>query len=93
MARSKPGQPSFPRRKPRLKRGAGKPGIAYIPHQEPEPAPKSEEPLFAVFADGHRVYLPPSNRPGVPFDEAERLASVLPGGVVVPVPDLDSENG
>lgn len=91
MARSN--KSSFPRRKPGFKRGAGRPGIPYVPPTEPRPTPKSEEPLFAVFADGHRVYLPPSNRPGVPFDEAERLASVLPGGVVVPVSDLDSENG
>lgn len=83
---------SFPRRKPRFKRGAGRSGIPHRPPIESGSTPEPGEPLFAVFADGHRVYLPPSDRPGIPFDEAERLASVLPGGTVVSISDLENGN-
>jgi len=85
VSRAKPGDPSFPRRKPRLKRGPGRPGIAYIPNREPEPEPEYGEPLYGVFSNGRRVYLPPKDRPGLPFEQAERLAAVLPGGYIVQV--------
>ena len=82
MARSKPGDPSFPRRKPRLKRGAGRPGIAYIPKREPETIPEPDEPLFGVFRNGRPVYLPPKDRLGVDLAEATRLSAALPGSYV-----------
>lgn len=81
MSRPKPPSRSFSRRRPRLKGNPGRPGVPYIPRREPEIEVVEEEPLYAVFAKGHRVYLP-GRRPGVPFEEAKRLSAALPGSYV-----------
>ena len=51
--------------------------------RRPTPARDNVVPLFGVFRDGRRVYLPPANAPGVERDEAERLARGLGNGAEV----------
>ena len=54
--------------------------------QKPDPVPPEApdygaDPLFAVFRDGRRVYLP-GNRPGIPYEIAEAQARALGAEVV-----------
>lgn len=85
MARGRPGNATFSRRSPRIRIGSGRVGIPFRPMPEVSAADYGREPLFGVFQDGRRVYLPPSGRPGIPLDEAKRIAGGLDGATVVQV--------
>ena len=63
---------SYPRRKVRVRviDGGG------------ETVDYGKAPLFGIFRDGRRVYLPPANAPGIPEDEARRMAENVGGEVV-----------
>lgn len=50
----------------------------------PETPNYGPDPLYAVFRDGRRVYLP-GDRPGIPRDLAEAQARTLEGSEVVEV--------
>ena len=57
--------------------------------QRPEPTPLETpdygpDPLYAVFRDGRRVYLP-ADRPGVPREIAQAQSRALEGSEVVEV--------
>ena len=83
MARSKPGDPSFPRRKPRLRVGPGRPGVPFRPIEGGgETIDLGPTPLYGILRDGRRIYLPPRDLPGIPEAEAERIAAELPGAEV-----------
>lgn len=84
MARSKPGDPSFPRRTSRLRKGPGRLGVPFRPIEGGgETVDLGPTPLFGIFRDGRRVYLPPRDLPGIPEDEARRIADGLIGGAEV----------
>lgn len=84
MPRSRPGDASFSRRKPKLKRGAARPGLPFRPIEGGgETVDLGPTPLFGIFRDGRRVYLPPHDLPGIPEDEARRIADGLIGGAEV----------
>ena len=88
MAKGKPGDASFSRRKARLKRGPGRPGVPFRPIEGGgETVDLGPTPLFGIFRDGRRVYLPPKDLPGVPEDEARRMADNLPGAEVILIYD------
>lgn len=90
MARGRPGDPSFSRRSPRLKRGAGRPGLPFIPIEGGgETVDLGPTPLFGIFRDGRRVYLPPRDLPGIPEDEARRISEGLHGAEVIQIYDPD----
>ena len=63
---------SFPRRKVKVRvfQGGG------------ETVDYGKAPLFGIFRDGRRVYLPPADAPGIPEDEARRVAESVGGEVV-----------
>jgi hypothetical protein len=88
MPRSKPGDASFSRRKPKLRSGPGRPGVPFRPIEGGgETVDLGPTPLFGIFRDGKRVYLPPRDLPGVPEDEANRMADNVPGAEVIPIYD------
>lgn len=88
MARSKPGAPSFSRRKPSLRSGAGRPGVPFRPIEGGgETVDLGPTPLFGIFRDGRRVYLPPRDLPGVPEDKARRMAENVKGAEIIQVYD------
>lgn len=43
----------------------------------PEALDYGPEPLYAVYRNGRRVYLPPVDTPGIKRDEADRLVRQL----------------
>jgi len=63
---------SFPRRKVKVRvlQGGG------------ETVDYGRAPLFGIFRDGRRVYLPPADAPGIPEDEARRVAENVGGEVI-----------
>ena len=83
MPKGKPGDASFSRRKPKLRRGPGRPGVPFRPIEGGgETVDYGKAPLFGIFRDGRRVYLPPAHAPGVPEDEANRMAENVGGEVI-----------
>lgn len=54
--------------------------------------PEPEVPLYAVYRAGRRVYLP-AGKPGVPIEEAERMAEFFTDAEVVQVwqPEVEDE--
>lgn len=44
-------------------------------------------PLYGIFRDGRRVYLPPRDLPGLRLEEAEQIASGLRGVEVIRIYD------
>lgn len=88
MPKGRPGDASFSRRKPKLKRGPGRPGLPFRPIEGGgETVDLGPTPLFGIFRDGRRVYLPPRDLPGLPEDEARRMADNLPGAEVISIYD------
>ena len=84
MAKGRPGDASFSRRKPRLRLGPGRPGVPFRPIEGGgETTDYGRAQLYGIFRDGRRVYLPPKDRPGVPEDEANRIADRLDGAEVI----------
>ena len=51
------------------------------------------EPLYAVYRNGVRVYLPPKGQVGVDLRRAEVIAAGLPGSEIVCVFDPEEEHG
>jgi hypothetical protein len=53
------------------------------PGPQPRPAPEyGADPLYGVFRDGRRIYLP-AERPGVPLERAKQMAASLGCGVEI----------
>ncbi len=50
-----------------------------------KPKKPEDVPLFAVYRNGRRVYLPPTEKPGVPLEEAERIAAFWTDATAVQV--------
>jgi hypothetical protein len=66
-----------------LKRGPGRPGVPFRPIEGGgETVDYGKAPLFGIFRDGRRVYLPPRDLPGIPEDEARRMADGVSGEVI-----------
>ena len=88
MAKGRAGDASFSRRKPKLRRGPGRPGVPFRPIEGGgETVDHGRAPLFGIFRDGRRVYLPPREHPGIPEDEATRIAGNLEGAEVIKLYD------
>lgn len=51
------------------------------------------EPLYGVYRNGLRVYLPPKGQVGVDLRRAEVIAAGLPGSEIVCVFDPEEEHG
>jgi len=71
------------RGKPNFRKGPGRPGVPFRPIEGGgETVDYGKAPLFGIFRDGKRVYLPPANAPGIPEDEARRMAENVGGEVI-----------
>ena len=76
------------RRRSTFRKGQTRPGIPYRPIEGGgETVDLGPTPLYGVFRDGRRVYLPPRDLPGVPEEEARRMADSLPGAEVIRIYD------
>ena len=88
MPKGRAGDASFSRRKPKLRLGPGRPGVPFRPIKGGgETTDYGKAQLFGIFRDGRRVYLPPRDFPGIPEDEATRIADRLPGAEVIKLYD------